>query len=290
MRLVACGNCHTQFDVTNVVDSEITCRCGAKVENRVFEGLEVAVHRCGSCGAQVTAEADDCAYCGSTIVRDDRELSLICPECFGRNSEASHYCTGCGVAFRPEQVDAGGEELPCPSCSVLMPVRAIGGIGINECPKCNGLWVPENRFDHLIAQACDAARERAGAAPCSAGKASAAGGSKPTVVYRSCPVCNAHMARRNFRKRSGVIIDRCNDHGTWLDADELGRIADFILEGGMGAGGAAEYARKAELDKLRRNEIAAMTRAVNNESIVIERHRPAPAGSGLIDLLKDLLS
>ena len=40
------------------------------------------------------------------------------------------------------------------------------------------------------------------------------------------------MRRRNFRKTSGVIIDCCNSHGTWLDADELERIAGFLLSGG----------------------------------------------------------
>jgi len=228
VRLVACSNCHTQYDVTSVVDREIACRCGTKIENRTFDGIEVQVHRCGSCGAQVGADAAACAYCGSEIVRDDANLSLICPECFGRNRETSHFCTGCGVPFRPEPVEVAGEELPCPNCGCLMAVRAIGGIGINECPQCNGLWVPENRFDHLIAQACEAARSRVGAAPSTP---KSAGGIAKKVVYRSCPVCDAHMARKNFRKRSGVIIDRCSTHGTWLDADELEQIAGFILSG-----------------------------------------------------------
>ena len=52
------------------------------------------------------------------------------------------------------------------------------------------------------------------------------------VQYRKCPECQRFMQRRNFRKSSGVIIDRCHEHGTWLDADELERIAGFILSGG----------------------------------------------------------
>jgi hypothetical protein len=41
------------------------------------------------------------------------------------------------------------------------------------------------------------------------------------------------MQRCNFRRKSGVIIDRCHDHGTWLDSDELEQIAGFILSGGL---------------------------------------------------------
>ena len=42
------------------------------------------------------------------------------------------------------------------------------------------------------------------------------------------------MARRNYRKKSGVIIDTCSEHGVWLDADELEQIAGFILSGAAG--------------------------------------------------------
>ena len=40
------------------------------------------------------------------------------------------------------------------------------------------------------------------------------------------------MLRRNFRRSSGVILDVCVEHGTWLDADELEQITGFILSGG----------------------------------------------------------
>jgi hypothetical protein len=41
------------------------------------------------------------------------------------------------------------------------------------------------------------------------------------------------MLRENFRKTSGVVVDRCREHGTWLDADELEQVAGFILSGGL---------------------------------------------------------
>jgi Zn-finger nucleic acid-binding protein len=36
------------------------------------------------------------------------------------------------------------------------------------------------------------------------------------------------MQRRNFQRISGVIVDACRRHGTWLDADEIERIAGFV--------------------------------------------------------------
>ena len=41
------------------------------------------------------------------------------------------------------------------------------------------------------------------------------------------------MQRKNFGRRSGVVVDWCGSHGTWLDANELEDIADFVAAGGL---------------------------------------------------------
>ena len=234
MRLVACSNCHTQFDVTDVVAESFPCRCGASVENRSLEAVDAKIHRCGSCGAIVDAEVERCDYCGSTIERDPGKLSLICPECYARCAEGARFCTACGVAFRPEEVRIEGHELPCPVCDVLMPPHQIGGIGLNECRSCNGLWVAGENFDLLVSRAIEA-RKNATPEEILTLKPRVTGANPATqrVQYRKCPECQGFMQRRNFRKSSGVIIDRCHEHGTWLDADELEQIAGFILSGGQ---------------------------------------------------------
>jgi hypothetical protein len=62
------------------------------------------------------------------------------------------------------------------------------------------------------------------------------------VAYRRCPECGGTMQRRNFGRRSGVVVDWCGSHGTWLDAHEMEDIAAFVLEGGLetAAGDAAD--------------------------------------------------
>ncbi len=233
MRLIACSSCHTQYDVSNVFEKEIACRCGERIENRELEAVEAQVHRCGSCAAQVAADAVSCGYCGSQLTRDVGKLSLICPECYGRNAEDSRFCTACGVGFHPETVPIEGVELPCPCCGCLMPICQVGGLGINECPQCNGIWVPGEKFDLLVDRSIEA-RKDLGAAGAASSAPRVKGDNPYTqrVEYRKCPECESFMTRKNFRKTSGVIIDRCRDHGTWLDADELERIAGFVLSGG----------------------------------------------------------
>jgi len=290
LRLVACHNCHAQYDVTKFVDKEFRCRCGETVENRQLQGVDATILRCGSCGAQVSAEANRCEYCSSDIVRDRSRLSLICPECYGRNSESSRFCTACGVAFRPEKVEVEGVELPCPDCGCLMPVRDVGGVGINECPQCNGIWAPADTFDQLVIKACESARRSGVGEGIGAAVSPRVRGGNPAsgrVLYRKCPVCEAFMQRANFRKRSGVIVDRCHSHGTWLDADELEQIAGFILAGGIES--SQEYVLKSELDAVRRREAAALARAIKGESLTVKRQRQLGFGSSLFEILSSLL-
>lgn len=238
MRLVACGGCHTQFDVSNVDEPVFTCRCGTAVRNETLAAVDARIQRCGSCGAILEDGAESCAYCQSAVERDDRRLSLICPECFARNAETASFCTGCGVAFLPEPLPDEQEEPPvCPTCEGAEPMalRGIGGVWVRECAKCNGLWVPGERLDGLLQRAVDGARERA-----ASGLSRAEHRPRSVVVqfaYRSCPVCRLQMQRKNFGKRSGVIVDWCGAHGTWLDRDELEQIGAFIADGGLRAAG-----------------------------------------------------
>lgn len=234
MRLVACRNCHTQYDVTDVSEARFDCRCGTPVENVSPTPVDARVRRCRSCGAAVGDDAAECEYCGSAIVRDERELDLICPECYARNEEQSRFCTACGVEFQPEPVPSAAEELPCVKCGCLMPRRRVGGILVHECPRCHGLWAPRESFDELVNRAIDAQRRKGADRMPGPGPRTRRGNpvTEP-VQYRKCPVCGAYMLRRNFRRTSGVVIDRCHEHGTWLDADELEQIAGFILDGGL---------------------------------------------------------
>jgi Zn-finger nucleic acid-binding protein len=41
------------------------------------------------------------------------------------------------------------------------------------------------------------------------------------------------MARRNFKDRSGVIVDVCAAHGVWLDRGELDALLRFASSGAL---------------------------------------------------------
>jgi Zn-finger nucleic acid-binding protein/ribosomal protein L40E len=233
MRIVSCPSCHIQFDVTDVNQDELSCPCGEIVRNVSPTPVDAEIRRCGSCGASIGPDDEQCTYCESAIVRESECLSLICPECYARNAEEAAFCASCGVRFCPQPVVGDGQELNCPCCGREMKVRGIGGVFVHECTVCHGLWAPDDSFDHLIERAMKTKSVN------QYSHTGGGGGDRPSrpfqskVVYRQCPVCGGHMQRKNFARRSGVIMDWCGMHGTWLDANELEEIASFIATGGL---------------------------------------------------------
>ena len=112
-----------------------------------------------------------------------------------------------------------------------MPPSQVAGIAVNECPGCHGLWVSGDHFDALVKRAAQSARA---ARTRGRGRRASPRGNPLAahVRYRRCPECDQFMLRTNYKRSSGVILDECRAHGTWLDADELEQVAGFILAGG----------------------------------------------------------
>ena len=293
MRLVACRSCHAQYDVSAVAEPAFECRCGQAVRNEPLPGQDARMQRCGACGAALADGAAACDYCRAAVVRDARALSLICPECYARNAETARFCTGCGVAFAPEPLPTEPEDPPhCPTCETPEPmaVRSVGGVWVHECPKCNGLWVPGERLDALIQRAVAAAREGAarGVAPPPRTRSI-----HVRFAYRKCPRCGHQMQRRNFGKRSGVIVDWCGAHGTWLDKDELEQIAAFIAAGGLrDAGGALSSGTPMTYEQAR--ALVMVQNQLERERQQRERRggwaQPVPSGASAVELLLDVLA
>ncbi|MEZ5066463.1 MAG: zf-TFIIB domain-containing protein [bacterium] len=192
------------------------------------------MERCASCGAPADPGHDRCPFCRAEIIRDRDKLSLLCPECYARNAEGARYCAACGLEFAPQPVPGTGAPLECVDCGKRLIDRGVGDVIVSECPACNGLWVTSALFDQLVNRAVAARKSSLeGGVPAPNPREGRGNPMNVEVRYRKCPQCHAHMLRRNWNKTSGVVVDVCHDHGTWLDADELERIAGYILSGGL---------------------------------------------------------
>ena len=53
------------------------------------------------------------------------------------------------------------------------------------------------------------------------------------------------MARRNYARQSGVIVDTCPRDGMWFDHEELRRLVEFVRTGGFDEAAEADAQRLA---------------------------------------------
>jgi len=120
--------------------------------------------------------------------------------------------------------------LRCPRDQSVLVQENLAGIDVDRCTTCEGIWLDAGELQGAVQTASEETRQ----------SPSAPVRWEP-VTYLKCPCCDAMMARRNHMRVSGIIVDACPKHGTWLDASELERIGAFITNGGE------ERAQKAEL-------------------------------------------
>jgi Zn-finger nucleic acid-binding protein len=110
--------------------------------------------------------------------------------------------------------------------------RSIGGLWTDECPQCLGLWAPGDVMDRLVSRVEETHRRQKSSSVGSPRRERHAAWQEQ-VVYRHCPECGGTMQRKNFGGRSGVVLDWCGSHGTWLDAHEMEDVAAFVMAGGL---------------------------------------------------------
>lgn len=226
VHLVACESCHAQYDVTGYASQSLRCRCGHLVKVGTAQAVQRPIERCGACGGPLQDGAQTCGFCGGQVERDARALSLLCPECFAANPRRGQFCNSCGVAPAPEPVGAGERtKHTCPVCAVSLFQRRLLNAWVEECPECHGLFIASTHLQHLAQHASRPDKPASSSSPTPVKPAS------DVVVYRRCPECNQLMLRRNYGRTSGVVVDECNLHGHWLDANELEAIGRFISSG-----------------------------------------------------------
>lgn len=257
--IVACGKCQRQYDATGKCPGRrFRCHCGEVVTIQRPKGHDAGVVRCSSCGAPRDEGSAACKFCGADFTLHERDLNTVCPQCLSRVSDRARFCHHCATPLVPEL--AAGDETPlvCPVCREphQLTSRLLGEVTVLECGRCVGLWLGNETFRQLT--------ERASKEALAVEQHFSAGdrGSTPQAAqqqgfrYRNCVVCGQMMHRRNYGRKSGVIIDVCRDHGVWFDADELPGILAWIRSGGL-----AEANQRRAADALREERLKRATQS-----------------------------
>ncbi len=237
-QLVACPGCSLQYDATELAPGDrFHCGCGELVRVPEVRAHEAAVVRCSSCGGPRQDGATKCTFCDSAFTLHERDLHTICPRCTARISDRARYCHACGMTIAPQASAGSRTEFACPACTNghKLQSRPLDRreLSVLECGSCAGLWVGNEVFERLAANAEEV---RAAVAALGAGNPAAALPIAPIDaeqrLYRPCPICGSLMHRRNYGRKSGVIVDTCRGHGVWFDDGELARILGWLQSGG----------------------------------------------------------
>jgi Zn-finger nucleic acid-binding protein len=256
--LLECPRCRTQVDAPLGVDpSAQRCACGSPLAAGGARAWDTAVLRCASCGATVASADPACGFCGTPIERDERLRSRLCASCCARSASDARFCTACGRAFESAGVEADPALPNCPVCRIGLHAQRVAEFELAECRGCHGLWIPHPGFDALVERALELRRKAlASPEPAANPRVSKANPHAQTVRYLRCPACSEQLARRNFRRSSGVILDVCRRCGVWLDAGELEAIAGFLARGGETSPAFREEEQRCEVERIRLAERA----------------------------------
>jgi Zn-finger nucleic acid-binding protein len=149
-----------------------------------------------------------CDYCGS---RNDTDLKGV-----------HRYTT--------HELD---QSRTCPRCAI--PLRTVdlkveGKFLIERCDQCLGMFFDPGELEALLQATVTNvyAINRKQLDTINAARRA----EEYAVAYVKCPVCTTVMSRVNFGTRSGVIVDKCPDHGVWLDGGELRQLLEWTKAGG----------------------------------------------------------
>ena len=174
---------------------------------------------CNNCGAALSGNLLVCSYCKT---RQDVDLAII-----------SRYTV--------EKPDC---DRICPRCHIPLQMIDLGLGGkfyIERCERCLGLFFDPNELESLldktVSHVHEVDRQRLNEIrniPVS---------NEYRLSYIDCPVCKKLMNRINFGSGSGVIVDKCREHGLWLDGGELRQILEWTKAGGD------LYHKQKQLDK-----------------------------------------
>jgi Zn-finger nucleic acid-binding protein len=107
--------------------------------------------------------------------------------------------------------------------------REVSDVEYGECGRCGGVFIDRVVIEHLLAN-YDDERVKVLLEALHTARYDADVPRVPTV---RCPICGRRMDRKLSETGAGVIVDRCDAHGTYLDRGELQTLVAFVERDAM---------------------------------------------------------
>jgi Zn-finger nucleic acid-binding protein len=181
---------------------------------------------CINCGAALSPTSFICSYCKT---RNDIDLKgLYTPRI--KSVESERICPRCG---KPLQT---------------IDLKLEGNFYIERCTECLGLFFDPNELEILLDKSVSKVFQVDFQQLENINKMRRC--QDYPVTYIKCPVCRKLMNRINFGAQSGVIVDKCKDHGVWLDGGELRQLMEWMKSGGR----ILDQQKQLETERIKRLE------------------------------------
>ena len=212
---------------------------------------------------------------------------MHCKDCRRPMPHNRVQCVYCGGS--PEK-DAPGFRAPlCLSCKGVMKSHPDYEKAVLQCKHCKSLWFGVGVLERMLAELEVEVELRTSNDPDMPPVVPPKRKPQP-VEYRRCPSCDMPMKRENYKRISGIIIDRCLQHGTYLDGGELEALMEFMKAGGQAAADFHdETIRRGQTEKRARDAVREKERAkrarLRASAGKTSMFRRMPLDGGLWDLL-----
>lgn len=108
--------------------------------------------------------------------------------------------------------------MDCPRCKLMLRTTDYEGVEVDMCDNCWGIWLDTGELGRVIdardmkfssEEKRQLTKLRGGAAEPQAGDPA------------PCPHCGKIMEQVRSDVGTPLVIDRCPDHGVWLDTGEI---------------------------------------------------------------------
>jgi Zn-finger nucleic acid-binding protein len=185
---------------------------------------------CKNCSAPMPPNSIICDYCST---RNDTDLKGI-HKYTVHEPETERICPRCNISLRTLDLKIDGKFL------------------IERCQDCLGMFFDMGELEALIKASVSNVYNIDRHKITQLNK-TLRNNDYPTT-YIKCPVCSQIMNRVNFGARSGVIIDRCQEHGLWLDGGELRHLLEWVKAGGQLLSSQKNQQRKKDAARLEQKQ------------------------------------
>ena len=106
------------------------------------------------------------------------------------------------------------QSIHCPKCAAMMEKVAFGGITVDRCLNCKGLWFDAREQERL--------RDMPGSEQIDTGQIGATAASARPTTSLHCPVCHTPMILMTDHRQPHLKYESCTVcYGAFFDAGEF---------------------------------------------------------------------